>query len=100
MSNIYLSGVDLPKNEPGAFKVIVMYRSIDGKIRAEHHGTHEVFVVPDHGGLVEKQKVVQKVYDYCHTADDKYCGPDDVGELWEEMQAMPTIIPADKEGEG
>lgn len=56
--------------------------------------------VPDHGGLVEKQKVVQKVYDYCHTADDKYCGPDDVGELWEEMQAMPTIIPADKEGDG
>ena len=49
--NIYIPNIKLPKDEPGAFQVIVLYVGADGKLRAECNGTHEVTVVPPHGRL-------------------------------------------------
>lgn len=94
MSNIYLSGVDLPKNEPGAFEVIVMYRSVDGKIRAEHHGTHEVFVIPPHGRLIDAWPIMKYITDGLNSADLGY----DAIKVMTEIEYAPTIIPAE-EGE-
>lgn len=51
--NIYIPDIKLPKDEPGAFQVIVMYVGADRKLRAECEGTHEVTIVPPHGRLID-----------------------------------------------
>lgn len=39
---------------------------------------------------IEKDKAVGIAHDYCHTPDGRCCGPDDVVELYEELQAIPA----------
>lgn len=96
--SILISGMEMPTGD----NPITLFLYPDGKVVAcgmlGPLGHYEAVSVPDHGGLIDKRKVVQTVYDYCHTVDGKYCGPDDVGELWDEMKAMPAIIPASEEG--
>ena len=83
MSGIYIPGIIPPKDEPGAFKSIIMYVGADGKIRAECDGTHEVTIVPDHGRLID--------------GDELAAGCDDT--YWcrwlSEIEDAPTIIPED-----
>lgn len=87
---VYIPGIKLPKDEPGAFQVIVMYVGADGKLRAECEGTHEVVPVPAHGRLIDTDAVMLEggPYEY-----DEWC-------KWalEQYQDAPTIIPSE-EGE-
>lgn len=39
---------------------------------------------------VEKERVISIAHKYCYTPDGRYCGPDDVKELYEELKAIPT----------
>ena len=39
---------------------------------------------------IEKDKAVSIAHSYCHTKDGQCCGPDDVIELYEELQYIPT----------
>lgn len=98
--NIYIPDIKLPKDEPGAFQVIVMYVGADGKLRAECDGTHEVTVVPPHGRLIDASESIRvEFYDEEHedwtrhdmTIDDL------LSQSWVDADA-PTIIPAE-EGE-
>ena len=57
--NIYIPDIKLPKDEPGAFQVIVMYVGADGKLRAECEGTHEVTIVPPHGRLIDADALMK-----------------------------------------
>ena len=85
---VYIPGIKLPKDEPGVFKIIVMYVGVDRKLRAECEGTHEVTAVPEHGRLIDADALMKR--------------------MWEETDCMisvpatfvrdaPTIIPAEEE---
>ena len=63
--NIYLTDIKLPKDEPGAFKVIVMYVGADKKLRAECEGTHEVTIVPPHGRLIDADALIEDLERQC-----------------------------------
>ena len=89
MSSIYIPNIDLPKDEPGAFEVIVMYVSADKKIRAECHGTHEVTVVPDHGDLVSRDWLKKQGYFFPCATGSEYAIP------LRALLEAPTIISAD-----
>lgn len=58
--NIYIPNIKLPKDEPGAFQVIVMYFGADKKLRAECEETHEVTIVPPHGRLGDLDALMKK----------------------------------------
>lgn len=89
--DIYIPNIKLPKDEPGAFKVIVIYVDTDRKLRAGCEGTHEVTVVPPHGRLIDADAVTLEdgPYEY-----DDWCE-------WvlRQYQDAPTAIPASGEGE-
>ena len=89
MAEIYIEGIELPKNEPGAFEVIVMYVSADGKIRAECHGTHEVIQLPQHGDLIDRQDLL---YSLPAPIEDEYKYTRKV------VMAAPAIISAKEDG--
>ena len=89
---IYIPDIKLPKDEPGAFQVIVMYVGADKKLRAECEGTHEVTIVPPHGRLIDadalmkSDRMVGKLMmyggEYVYTQA--------------EIDRAPTIIPAEE----
>lgn len=91
--DIYIPDIKLPKDEPGAFQVIVMYVGADGKLRAECGGTHEVIAVPPHGRLIDADEIPYKKIMF--EDDDFYYG---VTSPY--IDRMPTVIPASKEKEG
>jgi hypothetical protein len=97
---IYIPGIKLPKDEPGAFRVVVMYVGADGKLRAECEGTHEVILVPEHNRLIDARKLHDKCYqhyeDYMNGKSD---GKKAILNIEKEIMDAPTIIPASKEGE-
>lgn len=84
---VYIPGIKLPKDEPGAFQVIVMYVGADGKLRAECEGTHEVLPVPPHGDLVDRDELIEN----CMKEDGFLAEL-----LFRKVSNAPTIIPAEK----
>lgn len=108
---VYIPGIKLPKDEPGAFQVIVMYVGADGKLRAECEGTHEVLPVPPHGRLIDADALTETTdgiwdcNDLYFQPNDKICDPNDCkGCKWREtmdcfrrmVKHAPTIIEAEK----
>lgn len=57
--------------------------------------------VPEHGRLGDLDAAVELAMQYCPD-DDGACSKagSDLRELLDEIEGLPTIIPADKEGEG
>ena len=92
--NIYLTDIKLPKDEPGAFKVIVMYVGADKKLRAECEGTHEVTIVPPHGRLIDAD-AFEKENAYFWNRD--FINPKYEDTLADLVNAAPTIIEAEGE---
>ena len=83
---VYIPDIKLPKDEPGAFLIIVMYVGADGKLRAECEGTHEVIPVPPHGRLGNLDKLENEFSDgQCYFAQG----------IKRRIRESPTIIPAD-----
>lgn len=99
--NIYIPDIKLPKDEPGAFQVIVMYVGADRKLRAECDGTHEVTIVPPHGRLIDADELHSslrkraKEFSNSEYGEGVKCGLADAREY---IKIAPTIIPAE-EGE-
>ena len=92
--DIYIPNIKLPKDEPGAFQVIVMYVGADGKLRAECEGTHEVTAVPPHGRMIDADALLKKCEFVC-TDDDV-----DVRAVrYSVVDAAPTVIPASESEE-
>lgn len=87
---VYIPGIKPPKDEPGVFRVIVMYVGADGKLRAECEGTHEAVLIPKHGRLIDKDAIRKK----CERGEypNVYI---DTKEIAAEFYAAPTIIPAE-----
>ena len=93
--NIYIPNIKLPKDEPGAFQVIVMYVGADGKLRAECEGTHVVTAVPPHGRLIDADKLA----DSFDPSD--FWNPDAEDNCFAAVRIVhsaSTIIPASEEG--
>ena len=101
--NIYIPDIKLPKDEPGAFQVIVMYVGADRKLRAECEGTHEVTIVPPHGRLGDLDKLEQMFVDIDNAPYSGFDGleafysAEDAAQI---IRLAPTVIPADPAEEG
>lgn len=102
--DIYIPNIKLPKDEPGAFQVIVMYVGADGKLRAECEGAHEVTAVPPHGRLGDLDALHNAIV---ANIIGSRCGEETSVEIAisEEIiddlmiiDAQQTVIPASKEG--
>ena len=91
---VYIPDIKLPKDEPGAFQVIVMYVGADRKLRAECEGTHEVTIVPEHGDLIDKSGV-----EVLSWTDGEYGSTFEDGVLFvlDKLDELPVIIPAEGE---
>lgn len=91
---VYISGIKLPKDEPGAFQVIVMYVGADGKLRAECEGTHEVVPVPPHGRLIDADELETVMSEGIAPSvkDGGFTHPFDIIRA---VANAPTIIPAE-----
>lgn len=87
---IYIPGIKLPKDEPGAFQVVVMYVGADGKLRAECDGTHEVVLVPPHGRLIDADSLMRTFKD----EKGSYYGYESAVK-GEAIEAAPTVIEAE-----
>ena len=92
---VYIPDIKLPKDEPGAFQVIVMYVGADRKLRAECEGTHEVTIVPEHGDLIDRKALLADTTDILHSM--MVFGGARVYTS-DAIKNAPTIIPAKKEG--
>jgi len=95
---VYIKGIKLPKDEPGAFQVIVMYVGADGKLRAECEGIHEVVPVPPHGRCVDADRMLADNEIYYNQLGR----PDGaVGARYQSVkrsiELASTIIPAEEE---
>ena len=88
--DIYIPNIKLPKDEPGAFQVIVMYVGADGKLRAECEGTHEVTAVPPHGRLIDADEFFEAL-----TMDDRVSILEAM-HVKSILSEAPTIIPAEE----
>lgn len=94
MMDIYIPDIKLPKDEPGAFKVIVIYVDTDRKLRAGCEGTHEVTAVPPHGRLIDADAPISLV----DTRGEKV--EVTVAHIIEKNRGIvKAVIPASEEGE-
>ncbi len=53
--------------------------------------------VPPHGDLIEESKVLDIVYEWCPDDDGSVGKDGDLREMLDEIEALPTIIPAEEE---
>lgn len=99
---IYIKGMEMPKD----YSVIVKIFP-DGRVGTIPYvqwfkvdlipGTHAV-PVPPHGRLIEESKVLYIVSEWCPDDDGSVGKVGDLREMLDEIEALPTIIPAE-EGE-
>ena len=90
---VYIPDIKLPKDEPGAFQVIVMYVGADRKLRAECEGTHEVTIVPEHGDLIDRKALLADTTAMLHSM--MVFGGARVYTS-DAIKNAPTIIPAEE----
>ena len=55
--------------------------------------------VPPHGRLIEESKILDIVFEWCPDDDGSVGKVGDLREMLDEIEALPTIIPANEEGE-
>lgn len=85
MSGVYIKGMEMPWCE---HQEIDIRRGTDGKWYAIDDDWYEIIPVPDHGRLIDGDELARG----CD--DPHWC-------RWlSEIEDAPTIIPADKVGEG
>ncbi len=94
--SIYISGLDIPNKKNGA--VLIIYP--DGKSAFEDGKTYQAVSVPPHGRLIEESKVLDIVSEWCPDDDGSVGKGGDLREMLDEIEALPTIIPADPAEEG
>ena len=88
MRGIYIPGMEMPTT-PVLFCI-----HPDGKVFADLEGgwrEYQAIPVPDHGDLVDRKPFVEFIKTHWDSYDQWFVG---------QLEARPTIIPADKEEEG
>ena len=99
--DIYIPNIKLPKDEPGAFKVIVIYVDTDRKLRAGCEGIHEVTAVPPHGRLGDLDRLEQMFVDIDNAPYSGFDGTEPFYSAEDAAQIIrlaPTVIPTSEEG--
>ncbi len=105
--SVLIKGMEMPTDiEPGL--VIEFADGIDGKRYARlYHYRHggltkwlEAVPVPPHGRLIEESKVLDIVSAWCPDDDGSVSKVGDLREILDEIEALPTIIPASGGNEG
>lgn len=96
---VYIKGMEMPKSEeqckffqPAPFRA--PYCAINGVC----HGIEDcpLVPVPPHGDLIEESKVLDIVSEWCPDDDGSVGKVDDLREMLDEIEALPTIIPAEE----
>ena len=97
MSDLLIKGMEMPKKE------LILILFPDGKVATEEYEigakAKAVEVPAPHGRLIDADAVIDLVMQYCPD-DDGMCSKAgaDLRELLDEIENLPTVIPAE-EGE-
>lgn len=94
---VYIKGMEMPTEQYGKM-VITLYPN--GHV-AEYVGdvgrVWEAVPVPPHGRLIEESRVLELVSEWCPDDDGSVGKVGDLREMLDEIEALPTIIPAEEE---
>lgn len=100
MSGIYIPGMEMPKRGHtvtltilGGGEVCVQY--YDCKPHLAVPIVYKAIPVPDHGRLIEERDVLAIASEYCPDDDGSVGKVADLREMLDEIEGLPTIIPAD-----
>lgn len=105
MSGIYINGLEMPTDHP----LWIVVHS-DGTVEANEVSQsrpvgwqtllNAAVTVPPHGRLGDLDAAMELIMQYCPDDDGSCSKADfDLRELLDEIESLPTIIPAEKEGE-
>lgn len=102
--SVLIKGLEMPK-EIDPLITIEFADGIDGKRYARlYHYQYggltewlEAVPVPPHGRLIEESKVLDIVFEWCPDDDGSVGKDGDLREMLDEIEALPTIIPAEEE---
>lgn len=104
MSGIYINGLEMPTDHP----LWIVVHS-DGTVEANEVSQsrpvgwqtlrNAAVTVPPHGRIIEGNKVLDIVSEWCPDDDGSVGKVGDLREMLDEIEALPTIIPASEEGE-
>lgn len=91
--SILIKGMEMPF--VGSLKTIVIYP--DGTVRTRRQDPlpYTAVTVPPHGRLIEESKVLDIVSEWCPDDDGSVGKDGDLREMLDEIEALPTIIPAE-----
>lgn len=112
MSGIYINGMKMPKgcatcpycnrtwNKPKCKAKSIQGRFMEQKLNLDRTRQKwcPLVPVPPHGRLIEESKVLDIVSAWCPDDDGSVSKVGDLREILDEIEALPTIIPAE-EGE-
>ena len=99
---IYIKGMKMPTNCDDCLlgSDCPHDQSIDGyKMQGGRPRTCPFVPVPPHGRLIEESKVLNIVSAWCPDDDGSVGKVGDLREMLDEIEALPTIIPAEQKGE-
>ena len=102
--SILINGMDMPKDclkcpfclfADGYWKCLVdgSHADFGGACRPS---LCPLIPVPSHGDLIEESKVLDIVFEWCPDDDGSVGKDGDLREMLDEIEALPTIIPADE----
>ena len=105
MMGVYIKGMEMPKSCLNCFLSRSGCRAVLKRMRAMEAGTwipanyrHDdcpLVPVPPHGRLIEESKVLDIVSAWCPDDDGSVGKDGDLREMLDEIEALPTIIPAE-----
>ena len=94
---VYIKDMEMPK------KSVALILFPDGNVHVfrddiDHDEWLKAIELPPHGRLIEESKVLDIVFEWCPDDDGSVGKDGDLREMLDEIEALPTIIPAE-EGE-
>lgn len=96
---VYIKSMKMPTNEYGRMTIIIYPNgSVVEYLGDIGRNLGTAVPVPPHGRLIEECKVLDIVSEWCPDDDGSVSKVGDLREMLDEIEALPTIIPAE-EGE-
>ena len=112
---VYIKGMEIPKfcdacpfacwsnlHQTGSCDLLVGERCFDDystDYRTKRSERCPLVPVPPHGRLIEESKILDIVFEWCPDDDGSVGKVGDLREMLDEIEALPTIMPANEEGE-
>lgn len=95
--SILIKGMEMPKGE----KAVHLEIHSDGMVLMWQMGDSDKVVgkaipILPHGRLIEESKVLDIVFEWCPDDDGSVGKVGDLREMLDEIEALPTIIPAEE----